>query len=369
MERYINIVDYHQRKNNNQTFFDKKIVGLSPCIHPKHSAVVNKYGLVYICACASWLPKAVGSLLDYDDFLDLLNSYEARQIRSEIDLGRYSYCNHNICQYLSQKDLNISTDTTPAVLLTEDQFTESSVTDILPVEICFDFDYTCNFICPSCRTEIINENQGLIQDSHAKVVEKIKRLILDRYSQENAPLNIRWAGGEPLVSHAYLDLWEYIAELNNPNIVSIVQTNGSYLKKRSAILEKFLPYVSTLRISFDAGTADTYSRIRKNGVWEELLENCRYIKTLADELDIKLTLISDFVVQLDNFQEIPSYVNTAKLLGFDQICMGKMWNWGTWSDEEFQRLNVSNPAHPQHLELKNLIELYSNDSLVLQQVI
>ena len=270
MERYINIIDYHQRKNNNQTLFDKRLKGFPTCAQPWSSLVINLHGTTYICRSPAWLPKSIGSILDHDDIYSLLNTYEARSIRSEVSRNRYTYCNHNICQYLSQKDLNISTDTTPAVLLTEDQFTESSVTDSLLVEMCFDFDYTCNFVCPSCRTEIINENQGVIQDSHASVVEKIKHLILDRYAQENAPLNIRWAGGEPLVSHAYLNLWEYIAELNNPNIVSIVQTNGSYLRKRSAILEKFLPYVSTLRISFDAGTADTYSRIRKNGVWEEL---------------------------------------------------------------------------------------------------
>jgi hypothetical protein len=104
MERYINIVDYHQRKNNNQIIFDKQIKKLPRCQNPWKSLVINQFGAAYICSSPAWLPKSIGSLLDYDDFFSLLNSYEAREIRSEILLNRYGYCNHNICGHFNVQE-------------------------------------------------------------------------------------------------------------------------------------------------------------------------------------------------------------------------------------------------------------------------
>ena len=302
MERVINIVDYYQRKNNNQTLFDKHALpDLPRCDLPWKEIVVNQYGTTYNCASPAWLPKSIGSILDYDNIFDLLNSHEARAIRSEIDLGRYSYCNSNICMHLNlkkHKELYSNTPTAEQdlILLSTSQFTETSIIDQLPTDICFDFDYTCNFKCPSCRLDVINHNQGPMSKINQQLVAKIKTMILDQYI--DAPLQIRWAGGEPFVSHAYLELWEHIVKIGNKNIRNTIQTNGSYLKKRDQLLEKFIPYVDNIRVSFDAGTADTYNKIRLNGDWLTLIENCTYIRKLIDQSKESTTLSSDFVIQL-----------------------------------------------------------------------
>jgi wyosine [tRNA(Phe)-imidazoG37] synthetase (radical SAM superfamily) len=374
MERVINIVDYYQRKNNNQTLFDKHVSPIVPrCDYPWKEIVVNQYGATYNCASPAWLPKSIGSILDYDNIFDLLNSHEARAIRSEIDLGRYSYCNSNICGHLNRPGHKLRTEfknlyshspqtSKDLMLLTEEQFTKSSRVDQLPTDICFDFDYTCNFKCPSCRLDVINHNQGPMATINQQLVNKIKIVILDQYIDQT--LNIRWAGGEPFVSHAYLELWEYIITLGNPLIKNTIQTNGSYLKKRDRLLEKFLPYIDTLRISFDAGTADTYSKIRLNGEWDTLLENCQYVKELITKFNHKTTLVSDFVIQYSNYKEIPQYINLVKSLGFDSICLSTMWNWDTWPMEEFQRLNVTDPQHPNYQELVSILDPYQTDQQI-----
>jgi molybdenum cofactor biosynthesis enzyme MoaA len=377
MERYINIVDYHQRKNNNQILFDKQIKNLPRCQSPWNNLVINQFGATYICSSPAWLPKSIGSLLDYDDFFSLLNSYEAREIRSEILLNRYSYGNHNICGHFKrERDMNFFSEEPIIVppltkifkFLKEEEFPVNSAVDILPTEICLDFDYTCNFKCPSCRTEMINHNQGPLVETNKLLVDKIKHIVIDRYIKEQAPLTIRWAGGEPFISHAYLELWRYIVEKKAGNIKNIIQTNGSYLKKRSALLENFLPYINQLRISFDAGSSEIYSKVRVNGSWDELLDNCRYVKDVINKSNLKIILSSDFVVQLDNFQDIPQYIEIAKLIGFDKINLSNMWNWGTWDDNEFQRLNISNPTHPKHQKLIGIINPYKNDIQIGQYV-
>ena len=368
MERYINIVDYHQRKNNNHTLYDKQVTDLPKCMFPWQKLVINQYGAAYNCLSPAWLPKSIGSLLDYDNFYELLNTHEARAIRSEIDLNRYSYCNSKICLHLSGTTANGKFNTIPinTILLKEEQFTDTSIVTELPNEICFDFDYTCNFKCPSCRTDMINHNQGPMAEINQLLVNKIKHVILDRYIDSQTPLTIRWAGGEPFVSHAYLELWQYIVDKQATTITNIIQTNGSYLHRRAELLEKFLPYVQQLRISFDAGTEVTYNKTRVNGDWNILVSNCTYVKKLVDTLGLPVRLSSDFVVQLDNFQEIPQYVQLAKSIGFNEINLSKMWNWGTWSDEEFIQLNVSSVNHPRHQELVAIVKPYCGDRKINQ---
>jgi molybdenum cofactor biosynthesis enzyme MoaA len=327
--------------------------------------IVNQYGVAYACESPAWLPKSIGSLLDYNDIFDLLNSYEARAIRSEISLNRYSYCNHKICKYLGFNKDSFQHEPSSAddlILLTESEFTNDSQVSTLPKNICFDFDYTCNFKCPSCREDMINHNQGPMWETNKLLVEKIKHLIIDRYTNEYVA--IRWAGGEPFVSQAYLDLWEYISATGNTRIRNIIQTNGSYLEKRARLLENFLPYVDMLRISFDAGTADTYAKIRVNGDWAKLLDNCRFVKKLIDASGLTIALRADYVIQSDNYQEIPQFVDTVFDLGFDGIGLTRMWNWGTWPDEEFARLNVTDSAHPKHQELLDILEPYRNDQRI-----
>lgn len=366
MERVINIVDYHQQTNNGQTFYNKQAVNLRLCNHPWSRLVVNSHGDTYICASPAWLPKSIGSVLDYDSFFDLLNSYEARSIRSEVESNRYTYCNQEICSHLANDQARQKYNTVPSPgdqLLTEEQFTEHSTVTTLPHEICFDFDYTCNFRCPSCRIDMINHNHGPIADVNRKLVERIKNSIIDLYIQHDTPLTIRWAGGEPFLSHAYLDLWDYMSQQPS-KIRNIIQTNGSYLSRRDDLLKRFLPYVKELRISFDAASAETYNKIRVNGVWEELLNNCRYIKELIDQLGCSTALVSDFVVQLDNYKEIPAYIELVKHLGFDKINLSRMWNWDTWDMDEFARLNISNSTHPQYLDLVNILDQYKQDKQV-----
>jgi molybdenum cofactor biosynthesis enzyme MoaA len=215
---------------------------------------------------------------------------------------------------------------------------------------------------------MINHNQGPMVETNKKLVDKIKHVILDRYIDSKKSLTIRWAGGEPFISHAYLDIWQYIVDKNITGINNIIQTNGSYFKKRSGLLEKFLPHIRILRVSFDAGTAETYSKIRINGEWETLIDNCKYVRKLIDQFKINTTLESDFVVQLDNFQEIPRYIDIAKSIGFDQINLSKMWNWDTWPMQKFKELNISSNTHPRHQELVEILKSYASDPIVLNTI-
>jgi molybdenum cofactor biosynthesis enzyme MoaA len=369
MERVILLTDYYQRKNNSQIIFDKKVKSLKKCSRPWETLIINQYGESYICLSPAWLPKSIGSILDTNDIYELLNSYEALSIRTEILNNRYSYCNSNICgvffSELNKTDFESVPNTTDFELLNSSNFENSAKVIKIPSDIIFDFDYTCNFVCPSCRVDLINNNKGPIADINSLIVEKIKKLIIDNIK---FPTEIRWAGGEPFISKAYAELWEYIIESKNTSIKNVIQTNGSYLKKKEELLLNFLPYISKLHISFDAGTADTYVKNRVNGNWQTLLENSEWVINLIKKNNFKTRVTADFVTQLNNYMEIPDYVSIAKKIGFDTIKIAKMWNWNTWPHEEFQKRNVSDKSHPHY---KNFLDILKhpdilNDNTILK---
>jgi len=343
------------QQRQQQVFFNKQLTGVDHCRVPWNTLGINSNGQVYICESPSWIPKFVGNILQCTDIYDVLNSTVAQQIRQEILAGRYYYCNNRLCSFFGAIDSE--SYTTQPVDQAPISFTSSPelLVDQIPGNLIFDFDYTCNFRCPSCRTEVINWNKDhVIRGINNGIVHQIKTLIIDRIDQQ--PVDIRWCGGEPFISEVYMDLMNYIVATGKTNIQSIIQTNGSYLKKHAAFLSGFLPHVKELRISFDAGTAETYSQLRVNGTWDTLLDNVRFVKQLIDQHKFATLLTADFVVQADNYKEIPEFVKTCRDLGVTNINLQKMWNWGTTTQDEFDLNNVYNPDHPDYNDLKQIVE-------------
>lgn len=345
-------IDLNNQLRQQQIFYDKKYNG-PHCKRPWDTLGINSRGDAFICPSPSWLPKFVGNILKVDSIFDVLNSSTAQQIRQEILAGRYYYCNNRICGFFGKIDHSqYQFESVDNQLPLDNNFSEDTIINEIPTNLIFDFDYTCNFQCPSCRTQVINWNKDKIwAPINQQIVEKIKTQIIDKISK---PTSIRWAGGEPFISNSYLQLLEYTVLIRNKNISHIIQTNGSYLKSKQSLVIDLLPYIKELRISFDAATAETYKKIRVNGVWENLIENVQLVKSLIDELNVDTQVIADYVVQLDNYKEIPTFVALCQQLGIKQINFQKMWNWDTWSQSEFKNKNIYDPSHPNYQELSDI---------------
>lgn len=336
-----------------QEFYDKQYTA-NACRVVWNTLGINSNGNAFICSSPSWIPKFVGNLLDDTDIWAVLNSKTAQQIRQEIYHGRYLYCNNRICSFFSgvpQSKYNTSGSAQPLEFEPRPEYQVSEI----PGNLIFDFDYTCNFRCPSCRTETINNNKHhVIRETNDKIVERIKTEIIDRINTQ--AVIIRWGGGEPFISEPYLELFKYITDANKPNIKHVIQTNGSYLKSKQDLLTKLLPSVRELRISFDAATPETYSKIRVGGSWDLLLENVAWVKQYIDDNNLPTKISADFVVQKDNYQEIAEFNQLCQTLGITNINYQKMWNWGTWSLDEFQQNNVYNKEHSEYPKLIKIFQ-------------
>lgn len=350
------ILAKNNQQRQNQIFFDKNYHARPGCQVPWTTMSVNSNGEVFLCSCSSWVPVSAGNILNAADIYDILNSESAQRIRQEINAGRYFYCNNQICSFfgkINPTDYQSTpqTDHAPMSWVNQDQSMVSSI----PRNLIFEFDYTCNFRCPSCRTDLVNNNKHhVIRPINDQIVSKIKHLVIDQIQSQ--PVEITWCGGEPFISDVYSELMEYILSTGKQNIRHVIQTNGSYLKAKSETLNKLLPTLDTLRISFDAATEETYKKIRVNGQWNQLLENIQWLQDLIQQNQYPLKITADFVVQLDNYKEIPAFIKLCENLGITVINFQKMWNWGTWPAEVFAEKNIYNPNHPHYDELVEIFK-------------
>ena len=355
------------QQRQNQIFFDKKINIDRRCSFPWNTLGINANGEIFICVSPSWIPKFVGNIQKINNIYEALNSEMALKIRNEIVNNRYFYCNNQICSFFKHVPSD-SYNTQPdndhqSIVALPDRIDDQLQVTAIPSNLIFDFDYTCNFKCPSCRTELINNNKHhVIRNINNNIVDKIKTLVIDQI--ENQPITIRWCGGEPFISESYLDLMNYISAAGKTNIRHIIQTNGSYLQSKKDLLQRLLPSTQEVRISFDAATEATYHKIRVNGQWNLLLDNVRWFKQFVSKNNFPIQVSADFVVQLDNYREIPLFVELCAQLGIAHINFTKMWNWGTWPQDIFDSKNVYNPKHPKFPELQDLFKQINREILL-----
>lgn len=347
------------QQRQKQIFFDKKTNIEHSCDLPWNTLGINANGEIFICNSPSWIPKFVGNIQKIDSIYDALNSDLALKIRNEIINNRYFYCNNEICRFFEKipaESYNLQPDSDSQSLVElpvsiDDKLKVSTI----PNNIIFDFDYTCNFICPSCRTELINNNKHhVIRKINDNIVDKIKTLIIDQI--DSRPISIRWCGGEPFISESYVSLINYIIDSDKTNIRHIFQTNGSYLQTKQDLLQRLLPSTQEVHISFDAATEATYHKIRVNGQWNLLLDNVRWLIHIVSKYNFSTKITANFVVQLDNYKEIPLFVELCAQLGIKHINFQKMWNWGTWRQDVFDSKNIYNSKHPKFYELQKIFK-------------
>lgn len=106
--------------------------------------------------------------------------------------------------------------------------------------------------------------------------------------------------------------------------------------------------VRTAHISVDAATAATYERNRRGGSWETLQRNLAFVSDLRRRGELRFVTLS-FVVQANNFQEMPAFVELVERFGFDLAYFHKLRNWGSYSREEYWLRAVHEPSNPRHL--------------------
>lgn len=308
------------------------------CAFPFNHFETIESGDVYVCD-PGWLSKPIGNLL-HDDWQAIWQSQAARDIRRSIIDGSFKYCNPRYCNRISLRQLESRADLTPDLI---EQYQRQD-----PTFAVFSHDRSCNLSCPACRKEL-----HTVPKSRQSVFKDMTRNALTPIMDVCSEVKIT-GSGDPFGSIHFRDLIsEYCSSHDGPRKITL-HTNGVLLDERSWNDLHLENNVKDIIISIDAATEQTYGKIRRGGNFRRLTNNLDFVARLRAESRFdRLYLV--FVVQKENYREIPDFVRLAKNANADKALFWQIKNWGTFSIEEFLDHAVSFPDHPEHAELLEVL--------------
>ena len=334
------------RESSIQTV-NKKMKPVNYCKLPFQKVLIGGKGGVFFC-CPPWLRKPIGNVFKEQDFDKVWNSETAQKIRASMIDGTYGYCNREYCPYLlNGKFKPIEKETS-----TDDNNRVSSGETVLstgPEEMNLCYDNTCNLYCKYCRQQVITADE-----------EKIDTLLKFQRNLINSPLfqNVRHlilAGqGEVFLSKVYLDLLKNIDEQRFPHLEITLYTNGILLTPANWEKISNAHYaVNHISVSVDAVTKETYNKVRRGGNFDKLLDNLKFLSQLKKNKELKLS--ASFVMQRENYKEMPAFVKLMKTYKVDSFYFGKLFNYGAYSGEEFRQAAVHREDHPEHNDFLEIL--------------
>jgi len=296
-----------------------KNLGISDrCPRPYDTVLIDKAGSCFLCECASWLPQSAGNL-HTQSLENILTSSMAGELQNSIADGSYRYCNNRQCSYLLSGD---NSELTPRGKLLG---WPVGVPDKQIKNIRLAIDDSCNLSCPSCRTHQIFERDKFQLRKKYALADKIIEYVRSQAHTINLHVG---SDGDPFASLIYRYFVKAIKSL--PNVRFTIQTNGLLIKKMHQRHLNMFKKLDVLNISIDGATKATYEKLRRGGSFDKIIENLESAKTLKQQHGFKFNL--HFVVQQDNWREIPLMLELAHRYNVDEIFFNKIQNWNTGID-------------------------------------
>lgn len=328
--------DFHPKKSNSEMF--KEMIYTDPrydfdCIMPFEYVQIQTYGFVYPC-CQGWSKYNIGNIF-FDSPSKVWNSTSAKLYRLSVINKTYALCEPSNCPSLCNPH-NVNKRGT------------SHCTKENPTSVCLAFDYTCNLHCKSCRKERMNHNNN--KDYQYMYNDIVRKLNKSNWL-EARELYVA-SQGEAMLSKSYRKI---IFSDSTKRDSIIIHTNGTLLNKTNLdkLVEKYKDI--SLFISLDACTKETYESLRIGGNFDVLLKNLKYISELKKEGKIKYVSIL-YVLQRQNYKELVGTCKLAIELDFDRLDVTRIFNWGTYTDEEFKEVSMFYENAEPKEEVKKILE-------------
>jgi glycosyltransferase involved in cell wall biosynthesis len=289
----------------------------------------------WVC-CPSWLPVPIGPAPVPPQ--DIWNGPVAQDIRRSILDGSFRHCSRIRCHFIANMTLPRRKD------VALDQYSPVMPP---PTNLNLCYDNSCNISCPSCRKEVYvarKTQQGVLRAFYDTAVAPLL---------PTAKIVGITGSGDPFASHHFRRVIAEITRSDGPNID--FQTNGVLFDERAWTDLSLEGRVRNIMVSLDAATKPTYDRVRRGGDFDRALRN---VRTLVEKRQArKIDFINlDFVVQGSNVSEILNFIDLGIQLGVDSVRFNMIFNWGTFSQAEFQEHFVGSPLHPKYPELLAVLD-------------
>ena len=266
-------------------------------------------------------------------------AYMADLRRSVLD-GDYVHCDWEACPYLSANTFEHLND---GKLSDNGSLAAGVVPTVseLPTDIIFSADRTCNLYCGTCRTgPTVQENTSVASTIFTGLIEGgAERLHI-------------LGSGEVFASRITLGFLRTATAESAPNLRDLtLLTNGILLSPR--MWGSLSPYatsmVTTIMVSVDACTAETYSLVRRGGDFKLLSRNLEFISGLRSQGCIRHFTLN-MVVQDSNLHEVIGFCLWAAELGATSLRIDAVADWGHLGSAAYHEIAVHLEGHPRHSE-------------------
>ncbi|MHB8837309.1 MAG: radical SAM protein, partial [Candidatus Methylomirabilia bacterium] len=314
-------------------------------------------GRVASFCCPGWV-RGGNVSLEGRSVREVWNGPEAQALRASILDGTFRFCLREECPFMNQR-VERTWESGGPPFRDQREVTDGRLLRIIdrratiledgPLTLNCGYDRTCTLSCPSCRREPI-----ALGAQAAAEIEQFQDRILDEIGPGLHTLHLAGTG-DPFASRIYRDLLRSLPQRGLGGLEVHLNTNAQlWTPELWATLAPASRQVRTAHISVDAAAAATYERNRRGGSWETLQRNLAFVSGLRRSGALRFVTLS-FVVQANNFREMPAFVELVERLGFDLVYFHKLCNWGSYSREEYWLRAVHEPSNPRHRAFRDLL--------------
>jgi hypothetical protein len=191
-----------------------------------------------------------------------------------------------------------------------------------------------------------------METAHGEAIVRIQKR-LEAEALADARLLYITGSGDPFGSPFFRRWLQTIDPAAMPRLERIhLHTNGLLWTPRiwASIPAATRALVKSATISIDAASPETYAENRRGGEFATLLQRLAFIADLRRNGPLQYLEIH-MTVQLNNFQEMPAFVELGRRHACDRVTFHKVLDWGSFSADEYAARAIHLPKHPRHAEL------------------
>lgn len=291
------------------------------CIVPFTHLMINPYGYCYSC-CSIWTKIGnVGKLTPSNSVMDIWNNERMQYIRKAVLEDKLvKVCNFDYCplaiksEYFHLKTLKKDDD--PNFNHIIDQIMAGrTILENPPYTLEIANSGKCNLRCIMC------ESHDKFRKNDHSLDQKIFTQILPEILPKTSKLFLV-GNGEVFFNQYSRKFLQSPDPGRYPSLRIQLLTNGTMFTPRLWETIRHNRYES-ISVSIDAASKETYEKIRKNGKWDILLQNLKFISELRRQNAFYWFTIS-FCVMKSNYMEMKDFVELGLALGCDKIVFQKI---------------------------------------------
>lgn len=357
----IDFVDYRKLGNKVSLMLYQTIHDTSKtsfvCKKAFEDAYIGRNGVVWICAGAN-VDSQDENILN-SNFKNVWLSKSLKVFRLSVLNGTYTFCNRKKCSYLSEYpeiDINELHYSFNKEIYDLEKEAKKRIDDLnedrlyikyqgYPQNIMLAYDATCNLRCRSCR-----DNVYILPETEKKTVSNITDKVIGLLPYIK---KLKMAGdGEVFASKEYQKVL-FCDMTYNIDEVGILSNGVLFTKENWNKIEAKYRKISVF-ISIDGGCKETDEYLRCGTDYNKLQSNMDFLAHKKREGKIK-KLCFNFVVQKDNYLEMPKFVDQCLKWEADEIKFSPLMRRNGWSEKEFLELSMFDKKGNMKEELKEVI--------------